>query len=345
MKRILWMVILSAISAIPVCISAQSANSELSQGLIRKGFNTPYLNFGGYGMLLYQYNNQTAVNNTLLKPRVVFLWMEGKLLNDKLRYFIMPELVSGKLYEYYAEWTFTSAFKLKAGQFKVPFTLENPISLVKLESVQNTRTVAALSGMSTDVGVNNGGGRDIGIQASGSFAKLGGHDFVEYAAGVFQGTGINLAENNNVKDFAGTLALQPVRGWRVACGMYAGQAYYSDANHVRNRWTIGTDYTSDRLEARAEYLHGNDGGINRGGAYATATYYVSPKKISTFAKFDHYNSDTAVDGKTVNDYSLGLNYYFAPLCRIQLNYQYSDFSKNYGSSDNQSVNAELQLYF
>ncbi|MBP1617540.1 MAG: hypothetical protein H6Q14_1367 [Bacteroidetes bacterium] len=319
------------------------------QGLIRKGFNTPYLSFGGYGMLMYQYNSQATAHNDL-RPRALFLWMEGKL-NDHFRYFIMPEFVSPTLYEYYAEWMPSTAFKLRAGQFKVPFTLENPISLVNLESVQNTRTVASLAGMSSDVGVNNGAGRDIGVQACGSFAKIGDHDLIQYSVGVFEGTGINTKENNNVKDFAGTLAVQPVKGWRVAGGLYAGQSPYTktgesaSANHVRNRWALSSDYTSNRIYARAEWVHGNDGGIEREGVYGMGSYYFVPKKVNAFARLDHYENDKSLDQK-VMDYSAGVNYYFAPLCRFQLNYQYSDYSTEWsGKKDTHMLLGELQLFF
>lgn len=325
------------------------SQSEQSQGLIRKGFNTPSLSFGGYGMLLYQYNSQSSIHNDF-RPRVLFLWMEGKL-NDHFRYFIMPEFVSPTLYEYYAEWMPSSAFKLRGGQFKVPFTLENPISLVNLESIQNTRTVSSLAGMAADVGVNNGGGRDIGIQASGSFLKMTDHDLIQYAAGVFEGTGINQKENNNVKDFAGTLALQPLKGWRVAGGIYAGQSLYvrsgqtASANHVRNRWALSSDYTSDRIYARAEWVHGNDGGTEREGIYGMGSYYFVPKKLNAFARLDHYENDKSLDQKAM-DYSAGVNYYFAPLCRFQLNYQYSDYSSEWsGKKDTHALLGELQLFF
>jgi Phosphate-selective porin O and P len=323
--------------------------TEQIRGLIRKGFNTPSLSFGGYGMLMYEYNSQSTAHNDF-RPRVLFLWAEGKL-NDHFRYFIMPEFVSPSLYEYYAEWMPSSAFKLKAGQFKVPFTLENPISLVNLESIQNTRTVASLAGMSSDVGANNGAGRDIGIQASGSFLKMTDHDLIQYSAGVFEGTGINTKENNNVKDFAGTLAVQPVKGWRLAGGLYAGQSLYvksgqtASANHVRNRWALSSDYASDRIYARAEWVHGNDGGIEREGVYGIGSYYFIPKKLNSYARIDHYYNDKSLKQKAV-DYSAGINYYFASLCRFQLNYQYSDYSKQCsGKKDTHSLLGELQLFF
>jgi hypothetical protein len=327
---------------------AKTTDSQ-PQGLIRKGFNTPSLSFGGYGMLMYQYNSQTTIHHDF-RPRVVYLWMEGKL-GDHFRYFVMPEFVSPTLYEYYAEWMPSPAFKLRGGQFKVPFTLENPISLVNLESVQNTRTISSLAGMAADVGVNNGGGRDIGVQASGSFAKVGDHDLIQYSAGIFEGTGINMKENNNTKDFAGTLAVQPVKGWRIAGGLYAGQALYTKtgqstpANHVRNRWALSSDYTSERIYARAEWVHGKDGDIKREGAYAMGSYYFVPKKLNAFARFDHYYNDKSLDQK-VSDYSAGINYYFAPLCRFQINYQYSDYSPKWSDKkDTHMLLSELQLFF
>lgn len=323
---------------------------EKAQNFVRKGLtNTPYLSIGGYGKLMYQYNSQSSIKNEL-RPRVVFLWLEGKL-TDHLRYFVMYDFVAPALYEYYAEWMPSKAFKLKGGQMKVPFTLENPISLVNLEGVQNTRTISSLAGMSADVGVNNGGGRDIGIQASGSLANIGDHDLIQYAAGVFEGVGINARENNNVKDFAGTLTFQPINGWKLAAGVYAGQALYTKSgestslNHVRNRWALSTEYTQDRVYARAEYVKGNDAGITRDGIYGTGTYYFVPKKFNSFVRVDHYNSDKSTQ-KSVTDYAVGANYYIAPNCRFELDYQYSDYSKEWTAhQDTHMILSELQLYF
>lgn len=315
---------------------------------IRKGFNTPYLNFGGYGMLTYQYDDDANVKQDL-RTRVALLWMQGKF-GDHFGYMLMNDFADSGLLEYYAEWMPARSFNLRAGQFKVPFTLENPLSLTVIESVPNTRSVASLSGQALDVGVNNGGGRDMGIQASGSFLKVGQRDLVYYAVGIFQGRGINARDNNNTKDFAGTLIVEPSAGFRLAGGLYAGQSRYVFKNsdviedHVRNRWALSADYSISRFNIRAEWLHGKDGGIKREGLYGLAQWYFMPKKWSTFAKVDHYYTDKDAGSKVI-DYMIGTNYYFFKNSRFQLNYQFSDYSKWAGQSTTNTVYAQLQVVF
>lgn len=322
---------------------------EKTQNFVRKGFNTPYLNFGGYGMLLYQYTDAKSVHQDL-RPRVVFLSMEGKI-GEQFRYFAMAEFVSPSLFEFYGEWLPNKSFNFRAGQFKVPFTLENPISLTQLESIMNTRSVTSLAGMGSDIGVNNGGGRDIGLQLSGSLLEGNGYDYLQYWVGIFQGVGINKKENNNIKDLAGTLAFQPIKGLRIAGGIYAGQAQYAlytgapVYNHVRNRWALSADYQKDRLYVRSEFIRGNDGGITKQGFYGMVQWYFVPKKFNGFVRLDNFYNNKKLKQKAL-DYTAGVSYYFAPACRLQLNYTYSDVSKEWASlPSSHNVDAQMQIVF
>lgn len=332
----------------------QSQPVSLSQKVdkVRDAFNTPYMKFGGYGLLMYKYSDVSNVKHDF-EPRVAFLHMNGKLTNS-ISYFVMAELVDPLLHELYLDWTPTKQFNIRAGQFKVPFSLENQISLTNLETVMYSRTISSLVSMGDDVmkkqNNRNNGGRDIGIQASGSLAPMGNHDLIQYSLGVFQGSGITTREQNNTKDFAGTLLLQPIKGFRVGAGAYFGQATYSNdggittADHVRNRWGISSDYQTDRLTARAEWFKGNDGGIDREGVYGSLLYYFAPKKFNAVAKVDYYNNNKAINSE-VMDYTLGLNYYFFPQCRFQLNYIHSNYSKKWGAEDSNTVYAQMQIVF
>ncbi|OAV72287.1 Phosphate-selective porin [Bacteroidales bacterium Barb4] len=342
MKTKLWLVLL-AVSFNLCTLSAQ----EEKKGFTLPGLANSYdLKFGGYGLLLYQYDDANAVKPHEFKPRVAFLWMEGKISNT-IRYTVMAEAVSAKMYEYYMDWVPSNAFKVRAGQFKTAFTLETPVSMTVLESVNYARSVSTLAGHSAGMGLAGGGGRDIGVQVSGSLLENSNHSYVHYWAGLIQGTGINTVENNNTKDFYGTLALEPLKGFRVSGGLYAGQARYQKAgatveeDHVRNRWLLGADYKTDRLSLRTEWLHGNDGGIQKEGLYGTAQWYFVPKKFNAFVKADRFNTNKEIDA-TATDYIVGANYYVANGCRFQLNYQHSEFSDTW-TADKSADKVFLQL--
>jgi len=319
---------------------------------VREAFNTPFLKFGGYGLLTYKYHDVARIKHDV-KARALFLHMGGKLPYD-IGYFVMAEFTDPFLYEFYAEWTPSTRFNFRIGQYKVPFTLENPISLTNLETISNARSISSLAGMSDDVmkkqnGRNNAG-RDMGLQISGSLIPLGNHNLLEYSLGLFQGSGMSSSEKNNSKDFAGTLLLQPVKGFRIGGGAYFGEATYSvgeetaESDHVRNRWVISTDYNSERLYGRAEWIHGKDGIIDREGLYGTLLYYFIPKKLNAVGKVDYYNKNKKYNTEAI-DYTVGLNYYFYPQCRVQVNYTYSDYSKNWDADNSNTLQAQLQIVF
>lgn len=316
--------------------------------------NIPYIKIGGYGLLRYQYK-EFANSHHNLDVRVVFLSVGGNI-TDQLSYFVLGELVDPMLYEYYATWAPVKEFNIRGGQFKVPFSIENPISLTTLETISNTRSISSLAGMTGDpIELTNGknkAGRDLGVQISGSLINNGSHDLVQYFAGVFQGEGMNVSDKNNYKDFAGSLYIQPVKGFRFGGGVYAGQTTYTKAgqldakSHVRNRWGLSAEYTSDNFYARSEWIRANDGGIDKEGLYGTALWYFLPKKMNVIGKVDYYNQNKDIHSE-VMDYTVGLNYYFYNQCRFQLNYTYSDYSKKWGKSysGESLVQAQMQIVF
>lgn len=314
--------------------------------------NTPYLQIGGYGLFMYNYSNVNRVKHDV-QARVVYVSAKGDLGNN-IRYSFLTELVNPMIYEFWGEWSPLKELSFRLGQFKAPYSLENQISLTDLETIYNTRSISSLIGMSDDVqryqnGKNNSG-RDAGFMVSGSLFTLKGHDFIQYAAGVFQGTGLNTSDKDNSKDFSASLMLQPLKGFRIGGSVYYGDATYimpgssELTNHTRNRWILSADYKSDRLYARAEWLHGKDSKIDREGLYGTVKYYVCPQKISLVGKVDYYNSDKDINSE-VMDYTAGADYYFYKNCRFTVNYRYSDYSKKWDQKNSHSVIGQLQFVF
>lgn len=321
---------------------------------VRNLFNSPYIQLGGNGQLMYRYSDVDNIHNDF-KAKNLFLSLNGKL-NDMFRYGFLIEFVNPSVQEFWGEMTISKGFNLKVGQFKSPFTLESQYVPATLETASYSRTVSNLVGYAGEDDVlkkqngKNNFGRDAGFMLSGELIPTANHNLLQYSMGVFQGTGVGTSETNNGKDFAGMLLLQPVQGFRLGGGAYFGQATYLKngetdiSDHVRNRWYLSTDYKSDRFMARAEWIHGNDGGIDKEGIYGMGLYYLVPKKLNTLVKVDYYNKDKSVNSEVI-DYTIGLNYYFYPQCRVQINYTYSDYSQKWGNEDSNTVYAQLQLAF
>lgn len=318
---------------------------------VREAFNTPYMRFGGYGLVWSRYTQYSDIHhNTSI--RAAFISMTGQINNFK--YFLLSDFATPTIHEFWGEWSPSKTFAIRGGQMKTTNSLENQISLSDIETILNTRSVSSLIGMNDDVlkqgsGVNNGG-RDVGVMAYGKLIGQGDHDLIQYAAGIYQGTGLNTNENNKYKDFSGSLMLNPIKEFRIGGSVYFGQAVYKPltetvaASHVRNRWMLSSDYQSEKIYARAEWIHGNDGGIQKEGLYGTAVYYILPKKLGVVGKVDYFNNNKDTNSEVI-DYTAGINYYFFKNCGFQLNYVYSDYSMVWGARNTNAVQAQMKVVF
>lgn len=334
----------------------KTSKNSISQATekVRNIFNSPYIQIGGNGQFMYQYSDINRIHHDF-KVKNLFLSVNGKL-NDSFRYGFLLEFTNPSVQEFWGEWTAAKEFNLKVGQFKSPFTMESQYVPATLETASYSRTISNLVGYAGDDDVlkkqnnKNNFGRDAGIMASGELVSLASHNLLQYSIGLFQGTGVTTGETNNAKDFAGMLLFQPVKGWRIGGGAYFGQATYQKtatsavSDHVRDRWYLSSDYKCDRFYARAEWIHANDGGIDKEGIYGLGMYHIIPQKLNVLAKVDYYNKNKDVNAE-VFDYTLGINYYFYPMCRVQLNYTYSDYSKRWGAENSNTIFAQLQIGF
>ena len=342
---------------------AQNTESKLQK--IKNAFQSESFQLSGYGHIMYNVNEYPErsltpefANNSIDIVRAL-VFASGKLgSNHQFGYLLMFDFgPNAKLYELYGEWLPSKAISVRFGQFKTPFTIENPMSLSRIETIHPSRLVSAMSGGTGDFnqwdpdGKSIGKtGRDAGLQLSGFLFPTDNFFRVEYYAGLFNGTGMNTKDNNNNKDFIGTAYFYPTKAFKLGGSFYSGKlpAYLQAQGHLpgdnfdTNRWTVGAEYKGTQLCGRAEYIAANDGGIKRNGCYGLLLWKFIPNQWEILGKYDYYNRNTQVKNNEIGDFTFGVNYYFAYLSRIQLNYIYID---NRAEGKNNAFAAQLQLYF
>jgi len=232
-----------------------------------------------------------------------------------------------KLLDAYGEIRLKDYFSITAGQFKIPFSMENLASSNKLEMIDRSQVVEALVARGKDK-IGNQNGRDIGVQVGGGFWKNNGIPLVEYRLSVFNGSGINIADTtNNAKDIAGRLVLNPAKGLSFGGGYYGGYgtAIKPDEEGTkqgRTRYGIEASYVRSRFSVRGEYIEGRDQATERAGWYLQAGYFVIPQKLQLLAKYDLFDINTNTDDNTSISYVFGGNYNFNNWSRIQIFYTY-----------------------
>jgi phosphate-selective porin len=223
-----------------------------------------------------------------------------------------PILVDGLL-----NYKFSPALKLTAGQFKVPFGYENLASDALLDTVNRAAVTETLV-----PGRDNGSlGRDIGVQVSGASAANPRSGQVEYQLGVYNGSGINVSDDNESKDLAGRLVWKPaVRGLSLGAAQYLGRKGTPHAK--RDRTGLEAIYNRDPYSLKAEYVWAKDASLKRQGYYVTGAYKTSPV-TQAVVRFDRLDPNTSVANDAASTWTAGLNYFLSKdtLNRVQVNYE------------------------
>jgi hypothetical protein len=259
----------------------------------------------------------------------------------QLDYRIHAELAnSPKILDAYVSWAVAGALNVKAGEFKIPFSLENPYSAYALEMIDNSMVITGLSGYS-DVSGISANGRDIGVNVSGKFLPVRDRTLFEYSVGVFNGNGINVSDNNKAKDLSGTLIARPTKEITVSASQYYGTTGPQGETFRRIRSGIGARYDNKKLLARGEYIYGRTGDMNSDGFYIVAGYFVLPK-LQTLLKYDRFRRDVSIRETQQTNYIVGVNYFPLKNFHFKLNYS---FRTTVGSRDVNHVAVQFLAMF
>lgn len=264
--------------------------------------NTPKLSvlsdikFSGYVMSQYQYSDQDSKESNSFNIRMVRMALEGRLMKDF--YWKVQLQANGntsdlgsspRMVDAFAEWQKYEAFKIKAGQFKRPFTFENPMHPITQGFMGYSQNVSKLAGFSDRAGEHASNGRDIGVQIQGDFLKnAAGRNLLHYQVGVFNGQGTNQKDVDQRKDVIGGIWVSPVKGLRIGAFGWTGSSArkgtwnVTDANHnvvknedgsvktqtgvrslSKNRYAFSAEYAANDWTVRSEYIHSQGYGFTK----------------------------------------------------------------------------------
>ena len=236
----------------------------------------------GYGMLQYQYSGQKGAESNSFNVRMGRISLEGRIAQDfywktQIQFNGNTSTLgnSPRMVDLFAEWQKYEFFKVKMGQFKNPFTFENPMNPIDQGFMGYGQNVNKLAGFSDRAGGHSSNGRDIGLQLQGDFLKnSNGRNLLHYQVGVFNGQGINTKDVDNQKNIIGGVWVMPVKGMRIGAfgwtGSYARKGTWTDEHYgytadiqkhsgVRklnqNRYAFSFEYKQDGWTVRSEYIH------------------------------------------------------------------------------------------
>ena len=312
--------------------------------------------FSGYGMVQYQASDQDGAENNGFNLRLVRMALEGRAHTDF--YWKVQMQINGNTYDpdksstdirlvdLFGEWQKYEFFKVKAGQFKRPFTFENPMHPITQGFMSYSQNVSKLAGFSDRSGGNASNGRDIGVQLQGDFLKdANGRNLLHYQVGVFNGEGINQKDKDNRKDIIGGAWVMPIKGLRIgAFGWTGSRAGVGE----KNRYALSGEYTADDWTFRTEYIH-NQGwnaahkSDKADGIYALCIAPIQKNKFHVKARYDLYR-EAKEWSRSKTFYEIGADYMFTK--NLQINLEYARVNdRTLEKHDYNMVDVELDFRF
>lgn len=334
-----------------------SKKAENAAAFVTNNFSMP--KFGGYIVGKYDWNDRAGQQtNGGFDLRFLRLYLDGNCFQD-FYYKVQLELAGqpgndkgARILDAFVEWQKYKPFKVKFGQFKRPFTFEDPMHPWSVGIGSYSQLTTKFSGMSDRVGEHSCGGRDIGVQLQGDLfpSKKDGHSFFHYQVGVFNGQGINHSDKNKSKDVIGGLWLSPVKELQIGgflwSGVYTNESYTGAVNTLkeadRNRWGIGAKYDG-LITARAEYVFSQGKSVtntllgNKADAWYATLGVPIMKKLTAFGRWDCYRDNKEWSHLKTN-WGASLNYSLCKNLMLQGNYTFTNdrsasIGKNYNTID------------
>ncbi len=350
MRKKLFLMLMASMMAFPALAAGGDGNDAI--------FTQP--KFSGFAMASYQATFQDGGNSNSFDIKLVRASVEGRILNDF--YYKIQGQINGntatmgsspRLVDYFMEWQKLDYLRVKLGQFKRPFTYENPMNPIDQGFMSYSQPVSRLGGFNDRTGMHASNGRDIGLQLQGDFLKNSrGRYLLHYQVGVFNGQGINIKDVDERKDIIGGAWVMPISGMRLGAfgweGSYARKSGGQTVSLRQHRYAFSAEYKKGDLQLRTEYIHstgkgfattyqksadGNDASIKTytdkngnevgndkaDGIYALAIVPVVKDKLMAKARYDLYRpTASSVAAKT--NYEVGLNYRFCKYLEAQAEY-------------------------
>lgn len=313
--------------AVPATQTAEGEKVEFGRK-VTKWATVP--KFGGYAIGKYAYSSKGKSTNTF-SARLIRVYVDGSLFKD-FKYRLQMEMENDKpgphFKDFYLAWKHWDELEVKVGQFKRCFTFENPYNPWEVGVGDYSQVVKKLAGFSDYCpdGLTWNGGRDQGVQVQGDVFRIGKgkqkRALVHYMAAVYNGNGINHADNNTQKDVIGSLQFQPVKDLYIGAFGWTGNVTYNDKTVRRERYAFGAKYEHEGWTARAEYAHhSGTAGSRADGWYATVGVPCT-KWLKVYAKYDVFRPQAVWD-KMCSIYSVAPNFQLHKNLMFQLQYNYT----------------------
>ena len=224
--------------------------------------------------------------------------------------------------------------RVRVGQMTLPWGYELEYPTPQLWSGERAFFMDRLFPDQRDLGL------DVNYQRSPKAPK--------FDVGSFNGTGIDVTDNNHNQNFMGRVDV-PFKNGSVALSGYTGTSGEGAARIRQDRDGIGAKYQYCDTQFMGEWVTGDDRGKEIRGWYAQVGHPVTNKASNLlFAKYDTYDENRAVGNDLFKRWSLGYWYQLDKATRLTFAYERRDVDKKFSDFGKWNGNAgwvQLQVEY
>lgn len=210
------------------------------------------------------------------------------------------------IYDVYIESSIIKNFKIRLGQFKYSFGLEQSTPDADLEFINKAEVVNNLIKPTRDIGLQVS--RDINFSGVGTTLIVA----------LVNGSGSNVEDENNRKTWVGRFLLTPAKGFTVGASYYDGTT--GTLNDQKKRIGAELKLEINRLMVKAEYISGKDKAIKKDGYYVAVGFTVLPSTV-LLVRYDNFDINRDLVDMDMSRWTFGLNYFFGKNVLWRTNYE------------------------
>lgn len=265
-----------------------------------------------------EHNNDATPNFLMKRAR---LGVSGEIRED-----VYVELIGGALeppnnapalVNAFADFRVHSLFKIRAGQFVVPFGHEGPQLIFQNPAIERSRAFRTTNTYNMV--------RDVGFNISGKSSLWG------YEAAWLNGSGANLSDGLEATDFMGRLFLKPIENLKIgASGNYSESRLPAKTETLR----YGGDFSWEPGDflLHGEYFHRTDENGSEehsvNSAFLLAGYTLA-EDFQPIVRGEFSEGET-IGQDDLDFYSVmpGFNWYYADPSRLAINYDIREGQDN-----------------
>ena len=319
------------------------------------------ITINGYMQGGYEYGDKGGLTTSTFNFKRAIFWGRARI-TDRWSFMFMNNFALQKgVLEFWTDYRVTNnkALTVRIGQFQHPFSMESPMTPTMLELVDITSQAVTNLANGNEPLLGPNYGRDQGIMLLGDLFN----DHFHYELAVMNGQGINTNDGNSDKDVILKLEYRPSKEFRIVASGQKGRGHAINTvawnsigageDYRRDRVSFGAEAkiptvlgrksTSGGISLRSEFLAGKDGEVGSRGAYFTGSVALG-KGIDIIGSADYYDRNTSESGWQQTNVTGGMQYWFYPKCRLQLQYTHSFCGELLGKDYNR-VQAQVQVAF